>query len=68
MDRQRSVNMNEQIVGFVRENVFIIVVLLGVVGAFVFLRTKGTELESVGALDDLLVSGQPVVVEFYSNT
>ncbi len=55
-------------IGFVRENMLVIVVLLGIVGAFVFLRTKGTELESVDALDDLLVSGQPVVVEFYSNT
>ncbi len=60
--------MNEQIIGFVRENALIIIVLFGVVGAFVFLRTKDTELESVDALDDLLVNGQPVVVEFYSNT
>ena len=60
--------MNEQIIGFVRENVLIITVLLGVVGAFVLLRTRGTELESVDALDDLLANGQPVVVEFYSNT
>ena len=60
--------MNEQIIGFVRENVLIIIVLFGVVGAFVFLSNKDTELESVDALDDLLVNGQPVVVEFYSNT
>ena len=60
--------MNDQIIGFVRENALIIIVLLGIVGAFVFLRTKGTELESVDALDDLLANGRPVVVEFYSNT
>jgi hypothetical protein len=60
--------MNEQIVEFVRENAFIIVVLLGIAGAFIFLRTRGTELESVDALDHLLAGGQPVVVEFYSNT
>ena len=60
--------MNEQIVTFVRENALFIVVLLGIVGAFVFLRTKSTDIESVDEFDSLLTSGQPVVVEFFSNT
>jgi hypothetical protein len=60
--------MSRQIVGFVRENALFLVVLLGIVGAFVFLRTKGTDIESADEFDALLSGGQPVVVEFYSNT
>ena len=60
--------MNDQIAAFVRENALFLVVLLGLVGAFVLFRTKGTELESVDELDAMLANGQPVVVEFFSNT
>ncbi len=60
--------MNEQIIAFVRENGFFFAVLLGLVAAFVLLRTKGTQLASVSELDALLSKGQPVVIEFYSNT
>jgi hypothetical protein len=60
--------MNEQIVTFVRENALFLVVLLGLVGAFILFRTKGTELESVDELDAMLANGQPAVVEFFSNT
>jgi hypothetical protein len=60
--------MNEQITAFVRENALFLVVLLGLVGAFILFRTKGTELESVDELDVMLANGQPVVVEFFSNT
>ena len=60
--------MNEQISTFVRENALFLVVLLGLVGAFILFRTKGTELASVDDLDAMLANGQPVVVEFFSNT
>lgn len=57
-----------QIGSFVRENALFVAILLGIVGAFVLLRTKNTELASVDELDALLSGGQPVVVEYYSNT
>jgi len=60
--------MSEQITTFIRENALFLVVLLGLVGAFVLLRTKGTQLESVDELDAMLGNGQPVIVEFFSNT
>jgi hypothetical protein len=60
--------MNEQVMTFVRENGLFLAVLLGLVAAFVLLRTKGTQLASVNELDALLSKGQPVVVEFFSNT
>ena len=60
--------MSEQITTFIRENALFLVVLLGLVGAFILFRTKGTELESVDELGAMLANGQPVVVEFFSNT
>ena len=60
--------MNDQILNFLRENALFIVVLLVLIGGFVLLRTRGTELESLDEFDTLLSTGQPVVVEFYSNT
>ena len=60
--------MGQQWIGFVRENALLIIVLLGIAGAFIFLRTRGTKLESVDELDALLKAGQPVVVEIFSNT
>jgi hypothetical protein len=60
--------MNEQITTFIRENALFLIVLLGLVSAFVLFRTKGTEVESVDELAAMLAGGQPVVVEFFSNT
>jgi hypothetical protein len=60
--------MSEQIISFARENALFVAVLLGLVAAFVLLRTKGTPVASVSELDALLSRGQPVLVEFYSNT
>jgi hypothetical protein len=60
--------MSEQVLSFLRENGAFLAVLVGIVAAFVLLRTKATELDSVDEFDALLGTGQPVVVEFYSNT
>jgi hypothetical protein len=37
-------------------------------GAWLFLRTPTTPLESVSSLDRLLGRGEPVVLEFFGNT
>jgi hypothetical protein len=60
--------MPDQVLGLLRENALFIVVLLLIVSAFVFLRTKGADLESADELNSLLAAGQPVVIEFFSNT
>ncbi len=60
--------MGEQVLAFLRENGAFLAVLVGIVAAFVLLRTKATNLDSVDEFDRLLGAGQPVVVEFYSNT
>jgi hypothetical protein len=53
---------------FLRENALFLVVLLGLVLGFVFLRTKSTDLSSVEEFDRWIEGDQPVVVEFFSNT
>ena len=60
--------MNQQILSFLRENALFLAVLLALVAGFVLLRTKGTQLASVDEFDSLVGTGQPVLVEFYSNT
>ncbi len=60
--------MDVKILNLLRENALFLTVLLVLVGGFVFLRTKGTKLDSIDEFDALISSGQPVVVEFYSNT
>jgi hypothetical protein len=60
--------MSQPLMDFVRENALLLLVLLGMAGAFILLRTRGTSFGSVGELDALLATGKPVVVEIYSNT
>jgi hypothetical protein len=60
--------MSQQLLDFARENALLLLFLLGMAGAFVFLRTRSTEIESVDEFDALLSTGQPVVVEVFSNT
>jgi hypothetical protein len=60
--------MLAQLGSLLRGNALFIAVLLLIISAFVFLRTKGADLESTDELDTLLAGGQPVVVEFFSNT
>lgn len=60
--------MSNQVLNFFRENVLFIAVLLALVGGFIVLRTKDTKLASIDEFDALISTGQPVVVEFYSNT
>ena len=60
--------MSERILAFVRENALFLVILVALAGAFVLLRTRGTALASVSEFDTAIAAGQPVVVEFYSNT
>jgi ABC-type Mn2+/Zn2+ transport system permease subunit len=60
--------MSNQVLDFFRENVLFIAVLLVLVGGFIILRTKDTKLASIDEFDALISTGQPVVLEFYSNT
>ena len=51
-----------------RENWLILLVIGGILVAFLFLRTPGSAVASVEEVDAVLQNGQPTLVEFYTNT
>ncbi len=53
---------------FFRENWLFLLVVGGVIAAFLALRTPASAVGSVAEVDALLQNGQPTFVEFYSNT
>jgi hypothetical protein len=56
------------VIDWVRSNWALLAFILGLVLVFTLLRTRPTTgIDSSQALDSALMTGQPVVVEFYSN-
>ncbi len=53
---------------FLRENGLFLGFLVVLIAGFFILRTRGAKLSSVDEFDALIGQGEPVVVEFYSNT
>ena len=45
-----------------------ILLVAGLLGLWLFLRSRATELGSTSALDAMLGRGQPVVLQFFKNT
>jgi len=60
--------MNAKLISLLRENALFLSFLAVLVIGFLFLRTRGTRLASLEEFDALIAGGEPVVVEFYSNT
>ncbi len=50
-----------------KENWMLIAFLVVIVGAFVLLRSKPSDIQDVNELSAMLTDGQPAVLEFYSN-
>jgi hypothetical protein len=55
-------------VRILRENWLFLLVIGGILAAFLFFRTTASEVGSIAEVDAILQSGQPALVEFYSNT
>ena len=51
-----------------RENWAFVLFMAGLGIAWLFLHTPGTDLASTDEFDQYITAGQPVLVEFYSNT
>ncbi|MFZ5917296.1 MAG: hypothetical protein ACOYZ7_10205 [Chloroflexota bacterium] len=60
--------MGDQILNFVRSNALLLILLLVLLAVFIVFRSKSTQLASLAEFDALTAAGQPVVVEFFSNT
>lgn len=56
-----------QVAAWVKANWLLLIFLAMIASAFIFLRSKPSNVESLNELDGLLSTGQPTVVEFYSN-
>jgi hypothetical protein len=58
----------ERVKGFFRENWLLLLVIGGLVTAFLVLRTPASAVSTVDEVDAVLQNGQPTLVEFYTNT
>jgi hypothetical protein len=56
-----------QVAVWAKANWLLLIFLAIIASAFIFLRSKPSDVESLNELDGLLSTGQPTVVEFYSN-
>ncbi len=56
-----------QVAVWVKANWLLLIFVALIASAFIFLRSKPSNVESLNELDGLLSAGQPTVVEFYSN-
>lgn len=59
--------LRDKMLRFFRENWLFLLVVGGVIAAFLALRTPASAVASVADVDALLQNGQPTLVEFYSN-
>ena len=64
----RGLSMSNRVLNFIRENALFLIVLSAIILAFVLLRTKGDDMASMDEFEARITAGQPVVIEFYSNT
>lgn len=60
--------MSSRLLGLLRENLLLIVIVLAIAGAFLFLRTRESDIASLAALDEQLAAGRPTLLELFSNT
>ena len=56
-----------QLTTWAKANWLLLIFLGLIVGAFIFLRHRPSNVASLDELDEVLSAGQPTVVEFYSN-
>ena len=61
-------NLGTRLARILRENWLFLLVVGGLLGAFLFLRTTASDVSSVAEVDAILQNGEPTLVEFYSNT
>ena len=60
--------MSNRVLNLIRENALFLIVLSAIVLAFILLRTTGDNVASMDEFEARISAGQPVVIEFYSNT
>lgn len=56
------------VASFFRHNIVAILIIAAIVAGYFIFRTAPSDVASIAELDTHLSSGQPVLIEFYSNT
>jgi len=59
--------ITEKLLRFLKENWVSLLIVVGLPLAWFVLRSEGTALASVDAFERMVATGQPVVVDFFSN-
>ena len=59
--------MGVNVLDWIKVNWMLVLFLTLIAGAFIFLRSKPSDIQTAAELDGILTDGQPTVVEFYSN-
>jgi hypothetical protein len=59
--------MAGRLLTLLRENLLLVAIVTVIAGAYVFLRTPESDVESIAMLDELLQAGQPTLLEVFSN-
>ena len=60
--------IGERLLKTLKENWLFLLIVGGIVFAFMALRTSASAVGSVAEVDSILQDGQPTLVEFYTNT
>lgn len=60
--------VKDRLLRILRENWLFLLVVGGILVAFMALRTPASAVDSAAEVDAILQDGQPTFVEFYSNT
>lgn len=55
------------VIAWIKLNWTLVVFIAVIATAFIFLRTKASNIDDTAELSGLLVDGRPTVLEFYSN-
>lgn len=67
MNQKPSLTLKQKLKLFLRINWPIVAFLAVIIGAFVLLRSKPSDIQDVDELSAMLTNGQPAVLEFYSD-
>ena len=68
LEFEKARSRSDTTMEFLRANRGPLLAFTVALGVWLFLRTSATPLASVSSLDELLERGEPVVLEFFTNT
>lgn len=62
-----SLTTESSLLMWIKSNWILLLFVIGLISVFMFLRTKPSNIDNAAELSAILKSGQPTILEFYSN-